>query len=40
MLGGYSGSSATMECTVEAYPTAVNYWERHDGKLIQGRRRP
>ena len=27
-----------IECTVEAYPAAVNYWERHDGKLIQQRR--
>ena len=37
MLGGYNGSTTSMECTVEAYPTAVNYWERHDGKLIQER---
>ena len=35
MVGGYNGSSTVMECTVEAYPSAVNYWERHDGKLIQ-----
>ena len=37
MLGGYNGSTASMECTVEAYPAAVNYWERHDGKLIRER---
>ena len=37
MLGGYNGSTTSMECTVEAYPAAVNYWERHDGKLIQER---
>lgn len=24
-----------LECTIEAYPNAVNYWERHDGKIIQ-----
>ena len=22
---------------MEAFPTAVNYWERHDGRLIQDR---
>ena len=24
-----------LQCTVEAFPEAVNYWERHDGRLIQ-----
>ncbi len=37
MLGGYIGSSVVLECTVEAYPNAVNYWERYDGKLVQER---
>ena len=35
MVGGYNGSSTMLECTIEAYPNAVNYWERHDGKIIQ-----
>ena len=35
MLGGYNGSSTSMECTVEAYPMGVYYWERHDGKDLQ-----
>lgn len=26
-----------LQCTVEAFPFAVNYWERHDGRLIQQR---
>ena len=25
------------QCTVEAFPFPVNYWERHDGRLIQHR---
>ncbi len=29
------GHSTILECTIEAYPRAVNYWERHDGKTIQ-----
>ena len=24
-----------LQCSVEAFPEAVNYWERHDGRLIQ-----
>lgn len=28
-------SSTMLECTIEAYPTAVHYWERHDGKILQ-----
>ena len=35
MVGGYNGSLTMLECTIEAYPNAVNYWERHDGKIIQ-----
>jgi hypothetical protein len=35
MVGGYVGSWVLLECLVEAFPAAVNYWERHDGRLIQ-----
>ena len=37
MVGGYNGSFARISCTVEAFPLAVNYWERHDGRLVQER---
>ena len=37
MVGGYNGSFAIISCTVEAFPVAVNYWERHDGRLVQAR---
>ena len=37
MVGGYNGSSVRIECIVEAFPQAVNYWERHDGRLVQVR---
>ena len=37
MVGGYNGSSTTLQCTIEAFPNAVNYWERHDGRIIQER---
>ena len=32
-----SGFVYIFQCTVEAFPFAVNYWERHDGRLIQQR---
>ena len=38
MVGGYNGSFAILECTIEAFPLAVHYWERHDGRLIQSKK--
>ena len=35
MVGGFKHSFAILQCMVEAYPPAVNYWERHDGRLVQ-----
>nr|XP_040569630.1 LOW QUALITY PROTEIN: uncharacterized protein LOC121119077 [Lepeophtheirus salmonis] len=35
MIGGYNGSFTVLECTIEAFPSPVNYWERHDGKIIE-----
>merc|ERR1719195_1172478 len=37
MVGGYNGSSVRIECIVEAFPQAVNYWERHDGRLVEAK---
>ena len=34
MLGGLRGGFAYLECIVEAFPSPVNYWERHDGLII------
>jgi len=34
VVGGWAGEKVTLECMVEAWPEAVNYWEK-DGKLIQ-----
>ncbi len=34
LVGGYRGMSREVDCAIEAYPEAVNYWERHDGKEI------
>ncbi|KAK9736155.1 Immunoglobulin I-set domain [Popillia japonica] len=31
----FNGSSATLECEVEAYPEAIRYWERGDGRLLE-----
>ena len=38
MVGGYNGSFAILDCTIEAFPLAVHYWERHDGRLIQSKK--
>ena len=35
MVGGYKNSFAILQCIIEAFPPAVNYWERHDGRLVQ-----
>jgi hypothetical protein len=38
MVGGYNGSFTIMDCSIEAFPLAVHYWERHDGRVIQSRK--
>ena len=35
MIGIVSGSLGLLECYVEAFPEAVCYWERSDGKLVE-----
>lgn len=34
-----NGTSALLECDVEAFPESLNYWERHDGRLIDSQHR-
>ncbi|RZF35073.1 hypothetical protein LSTR_LSTR009665 [Laodelphax striatellus] len=34
-IGAMNGSTARLQCDVEAYPEAVRYWERNDGKLLE-----
>ena len=33
VVGGYQGQTITLECGVEAWPRAVNYWEK-DGRVL------
>ncbi|GLV40608.1 uncharacterized protein CBL_04410 [Carabus blaptoides fortunei] len=35
MVGAANGSTAMLECEVEAFPEAVRYWERADGRLLE-----
>lgn len=35
IIGIANGSTATLECEVEAFPEAIRYWERSDGRLIE-----
>ncbi|XP_063220620.1 uncharacterized protein LOC134530022 [Bacillus rossius redtenbacheri] len=35
MVGAANGSTAVLECEVEAFPEAVRYWERADGRLLE-----
>ena len=35
VVGGYQGESVVLECKVEAWPRAVNYWEK-DGRVLAG----
>ncbi|CAG7821657.1 unnamed protein product [Allacma fusca] len=35
VVGAVIGSNTTMDCYVEAFPVAVTYWERYDGRLIE-----
>ena len=35
LVGGFKHSFAILQCIVEAYPPAVNYWERQDGRHVQ-----
>lgn len=34
MIGAANNTAATLECTVEAFPEPVRYWERADGKIL------
>ena len=33
VVGGYHGETVLLECKVEAWPRAVNYWEK-DGRVL------
>ncbi|KAF4526436.1 hypothetical protein B566_EDAN015068 [Ephemera danica] len=35
MVSASNGSVAALECQVEAFPEAVRYWERADGRLLE-----
>lgn len=35
MVGVANGSTAVLECDVEAFPEPVHYWERADGRLLE-----
>ena len=35
MVGAANGTVARLECYVEAFPEAVRYWERADGRLLE-----
>lgn len=37
-VGAANGSSTVLECAVEAFPEAVRYWERPDGRLVDDKR--
>ncbi|XP_046398065.1 uncharacterized protein LOC124164884 [Ischnura elegans] len=34
MVGAANGTVAKLECEVEAFPEAVKYWERADGRIV------
>lgn len=34
-IGASNGSTAVLECEVEAFPDALRYWERSDGHLLE-----
>ncbi|XP_065337582.1 uncharacterized protein LOC135938024 [Cloeon dipterum] len=34
-VSAYSNSTARLECEVEAFPEAIRYWERADGRLLE-----
>lgn len=34
-VGVANGSTAILKCDVEAFPEAVRYWERADGRLLE-----
>jgi len=35
MIGVSVGSTVTLDCYVEAYPTPVTYWEKSDATLLE-----
>jgi hypothetical protein len=34
-VGVANGSTGVLKCDVEAFPEAVRYWERADGRLLE-----
>ena len=34
-VGVPNGSKGVLKCDVEAFPEAVRYWERSDGRLLE-----
>jgi hypothetical protein len=34
-VGVANGSTGILKCDVEAFPEAVRYWERADGRLLE-----
>jgi hypothetical protein len=35
MVGASIGSIAILDCYVEAFPNAVTYWEKSDGRVLE-----
>lgn len=35
LVGVANGSTGMLKCDVEAFPEAVRYWERADGRLLE-----
>ncbi|XP_048523151.1 uncharacterized protein LOC109545109 isoform X2 [Dendroctonus ponderosae] len=35
MVGVANGSTAVLECSIEAFPEPIRYWERSDGRLLE-----
>ncbi|XP_030767017.1 uncharacterized protein LOC115890808 [Sitophilus oryzae] len=35
MVGVSNGSTAVLECDIEAFPEPIRYWERSDGRLME-----
>jgi hypothetical protein len=38
-MGVANGSTGVLKCDVEAFPEAVRYWERADGRLLEDGRK-
>lgn len=35
-MGVANGLTGVLKCDIEAFPEAVRYWERADGRLLEG----